>query len=228
MRPVLALVAVALGAALLFNALPHVDLGFSYAAFADGRFVLQDHPVAWAYRDARDWIGGVLVVLGFAGIVADRVRGRTGTRVLLARLLFVLLTFGLGAGLLADAVLKQNWNRARPKDLIEFGGTATYTPAAVIADQCDGNCAFVSGDAAFAFSLGAFGLVALRRRALWIGASLALGALVSLQRVLQGAHFVSDTLFAGLAVWLVMLALLPAYRWLATARQPAPLPAPAG
>jgi len=69
-------------------------------------------------------------------------------------------------------------------------------------NQCEHNCSFVSGHATSGFILMAVGLmgsVATRRRWMWIG--LAWGAIVSLARIAEGGHFLSDTLFAGLAVW---------------------------
>jgi lipid A 4'-phosphatase len=84
----------------------------------------------------------------------------------------------------------------------QFGGTQQFTAPLVPADQCQHNCSFVSGHATSGFILMAVGLmgsVATRRRWLWIG--LAWGAVVSLARIAEGGHFLSDTLFAGLAVW---------------------------
>ena len=108
----------------------------------------------------------------------------------------------LGSGLLVNAGLKEYWGRARPVQVAEFGGTQHFSAALVPTDQCKHNCSFVSGHATSGFILMAVGLmgsVATRRRWLWIG--LAWGAIVSLARIAEGGHFLSDTLFAGLAVW---------------------------
>ena len=108
----------------------------------------------------------------------------------------------LGSGLLVNAGLKEYWGRARPVQVSQFGGTQQFSPALTPTDQCKHNCSFVSGHATSGYILMAVGLmgsVATRRRWLWIG--LAWGAVVSLARVAEGGHFLSDTLFAGLAVW---------------------------
>ena len=108
----------------------------------------------------------------------------------------------LGSGLLVNAGLKEYWGRARPVQVAQFGGTQHFSAALVPTDQCKHNCSFVSGHATSGFILMAVGLmgsVATRRRWLWIG--LAWGAVVSLARIAEGGHFLSDTLFAGLAVW---------------------------
>ncbi len=108
----------------------------------------------------------------------------------------------LGSGLLVNAGLKEHWGRARPREVVEFGGQQHFSPALVPTDQCRHNCSFVSGHATSGYILMAVGLmgsVATRRRWLWIG--LAWGTIVSLARIAEGGHFLSDTLFAGLAVW---------------------------
>ena len=107
-----------------------------------------------------------------------------------------------GSGLLINAGVKEHWGRARPIQVSEFGGHKHFSLALVPADQCDHNCSFVSGHAASGFVLMAVGLmgsVATRRRWFWIG--MAWGAVASLMRIAQGGHFLSDTLFAGVAIW---------------------------
>jgi hypothetical protein len=71
-------------------------------------------------------------------------------------LLFVTLTIAIGPGLVANVVLKDNWGRARPHQIVEFGGTKRFSSAWALSDQCSKNCSFVSGDASFAVSLVAF------------------------------------------------------------------------
>ena len=52
-------------------------------------------------------------------------------------------------------------------------------------------------DASVAFAFVSFALMARRRRALWLAAALALGSVIGGMRVGLGAHFLSDTMFAG-------------------------------
>jgi membrane-associated phospholipid phosphatase len=100
-------------------------------------------------------------------------------------------------------VLKDHWGRARPAQTEAFGGSRHFTPAPFPAAECARNCSFVSGHAALGFSLVAFGFLLppgpSRRSA--IGAALAFGAVVGLVRIAQGAHFISDVVFAGLLVF---------------------------
>lgn len=113
--------------------------------------------------------------------------------------LFMLIALLLGPGLVTNPVLKDNWGRARPVQVQEFGGAATFTPALQPTDQCVRNCSFVSGDGALGFYLHSFFYIvppAWRRRAFalgFIGGGLLFGGL----RVGMGAHFLSDVLWSG-------------------------------
>ena len=57
----------------------------------------------------------------------------------------------LGAGLVVNGILKDDFGRARPRDIEAFGGSSQFTPAFVVSHECDRNCSFSSGDGAGAF-----------------------------------------------------------------------------
>ena len=48
---------------------------------------------------------------------------------------------------------KTFWGRARPNEIVEFGGEKIFSSWYQISDMCTANCSFVSGDAAVGFSL---------------------------------------------------------------------------
>lgn len=127
---------------------------------------------------------------------------------------YIAAALALGPGLISNVVLKEHFGRARPHQTVEFGGTKAYSGPFVISDQCPRNCAFVSGHASLAFFMVSFALLAApgRTRKLAIAAALAFGALVGLARMAQGAHYLSDVIFAGYinagiawGLWLVMV-----------------------
>ena len=122
-----------------------------------------------------------------------------------AGVVYLLAVFLLGPGLLVNGVLKEHWGRARPSQIVEFGGDMHYTPPLVIADQCGHNCSFVSGEASLGFAFGAFGFAArtARRRRLGFAAGAGLGSAFGLLRMAQGGHFLSDVIFAGLFIFLL-------------------------
>jgi lipid A 4'-phosphatase len=129
------------------------------------------------------------------------------------RVTYLLLSLAIGPGLIANVILKDHWGRARPSQVTLFGGSAHFTPALIPADQCDHNCSFVSGHGSMAFALIAFAfLVQEPRRRRWaIRSALAFGVLVGFVRIAQGAHFLSDTVFAAFfmigSAWLL-------HRWI--------------
>ena len=121
--------------------------------------------------------------------------------------LFLGLALAAGPGLLANLVFKENWDRARPSQIQEFGGSAHFTPPLVMSNECHHNCSFVSGDASAGFFLTAFAYVARRRRREIFWAGIGAGVVTGLVRIGQGAHFLSDVFFAGLLILAVTAAL---------------------
>jgi lipid A 4'-phosphatase len=204
MRGIAIYAAVCAAAVVLFLFLPQIDLATSRLFYVSGHgFVWGDWPpVRFLYR-AVPWIGwSMLALTGTAAIwlfLAERPLWRFDRKALA----FFVLSIVLGPGLLANTVLKDHWGRARPTQIEAFGGARQFTPAPLPADECARNCSFVSGHAAVGFALLAFAWllpVGACRIAAQVGA-LGIGALIGLARVVQGAHFLSDVVFAGLLVF---------------------------
>lgn len=134
------------------------------------------------------WVAGIWYEQWFWGMTTNRA-------------IYLMATLIVGPGLLVESLLKPNWGRARPKDLTIFGGQADYTPPLWIANECERNCSFVSGHAALAFWVSAYGfMLPPKWRMLAVAGGLTFGALVGWVRIVQGGHFLSDVVFAGLIV----------------------------
>ncbi len=146
------------------------------------------------------WVAIALVV--YLLVTQFRTHANAGRR---KAALFLLALIVAGPVLLVNSGLKDNWGRARPMEVTQFGGERSYTPPLVPAMQCDTNCSFVSGHAAAAFVL--TGMYWITRRRRWLVAGIALGGAVGLGRMLQGGHFLSDIVFAFWAVYLAGLVL---------------------
>jgi len=122
--------------------------------------------------------------------------------------LFLLLALLIGPGLIVNFVFKDHWGRARPKQIVAFGGDKPFTPAFVVSNACQHNCSFVSGDAAFGFFLPSFAyVVARRRRRAVFWSAMGLGSVIASARLFLGAHFMSDILGAALVSLLTSFAL---------------------
>jgi lipid A 4'-phosphatase len=115
--------------------------------------------------------------------------------------IMVTLSLILGPTVVVNSVFKDHWDRARPRQIVDFGGNKQFTPAWVLSDQCDRNCSFPSGHAAagFSFLVGYF----VSGMRIWIWTGLVFGGLTGLTRIMVGAHFLSDIVFAFFIVYVV-------------------------
>jgi len=194
---------VALVAVVLLVAFPQIDLTVSGWFFdpQTGRFA-HEGPLLNLLRKGVPPIAYGLVVFLVLQWVGGRLTG-AGTPEALngRRVAFVLTSLALGPGLIVNAVLKEWWGRARPGDIVPFGGEAHFTPPLMMADQCASNCSFVSGHVALAFWTVALALLVPPpwRRAAMV-AALAFGGVMIWARVAVGGHFLSDGVFAGAIV----------------------------
>jgi lipid A 4'-phosphatase len=142
----------------------------------------------------------------------------------------ILWGFLLGPGLLVNAIFKTYSGRARPQDVLNFGGDRIYTPIGEIANQCARDCSFVSGEVSGTTATCIALLMILAAQAhrlpkmvLWLAQLSVLGifAFVFWQRVASGGHFVSDAILAALFTGLVM-AILARYWPQSADRVPTP------
>jgi len=114
---------------------------------------------------------------------------------------FLLVSLTVGPGLLVESILKTQLGRPRPRDTSLFGGQESFVSALWPVGSCERNCSFVSGHAALAFWATAFAfLLPPPYRLPVILAGLILGLIMGLARIAEGAHFLSDVVFAGIIV----------------------------
>lgn len=201
----------------VFGIWPGIDLavsGFfydtSHALVVQNAFLLP--PIVEILRNFF-WDVSLLVPLAALILLALSLWVRRPVLALSARAWgFVLALFLLGPGLVVNGILKAYWGRARPHNVVDFGGTAQFTPAYQISDQCAANCSFVSGEGAGATAVTITALLilfAFRNRLpklgyiLGQGLALAMLGFVGWQRVASGGHFLSDVLLSVLIVSLI-------------------------
>jgi membrane-associated PAP2 superfamily phosphatase len=114
--------------------------------------------------------------------------------------LVLILAVILGPGLLVNGLLKPMWGRPRPRQIVRFGGSQPYRSWWQPAGPGGGK-SFPSGHASMGYVLVAGAVLVPHRRVwqhrlAWAGA-LGYGTLVGLARIVQGAHFASDVVWAG-------------------------------
>tara|TARA_B100000287_G_scaffold148143_2_gene139879 strand:- start:688 stop:1368 length:681 start_codon:yes stop_codon:yes gene_type:complete len=100
----------------------------------------------------------------------------------------------VGSGIIANWYFKDQWGRARPVHITEFGGDKYFTQAFVKSNQCEKNCSWISGESSAAFSF--FVGTLILKNPLFFFLNLVFGIIVSFCRISMGGHFLSDNLFA--------------------------------
>ena len=144
------------------------------------------------------WVTGSLAVAGTAALIAGLLRKEA--RKFRTHGLFILLCVALGPGLIVNGILKDHWGRARPRQIVEFGGKYQYSQPLV--PSCAHGKSFPCGHCSVGYLYGA-GWWIWRRRypkiaALSLLAGLTLGTLMGFGRLAAGGHFLSDNLWSGL------------------------------
>lgn len=182
-----------------FSLSPALDIGASalFYSHAKGGFWLAQNPILLFIHNACTLGTRIMAVLLALWALIALIRRKP---VAAKAALFLLVALAVGPGLVANTLLKDQWGRARPNQIREFGGHARYTPPVLPTDQCDTNCSFIAGDPSLGFALHApFYLVAAprRRRVFWSG-FWGGGLLLGFDRLAMGGHFASDILWAGL------------------------------
>ncbi len=203
-------------AVLAFTLRPGIDIAVSRLFYAPATgFRLANDPAAAAVRWIIWRMSEAILFVALAALLAAAFRRRIAG-IEPRRWGFVALLYLAGPLLLVNGILKTYSGRARPADIVEFGGRAQFTAPFRIADQCLKNCSFVSGEGAAAVALAiavvvlasapSLDLTARIRRAAVFGA-VTVGFTGSFLRLATGRHFLSDTIFAALFVGIIAVVL---------------------
>lgn len=123
---------------------------------------------------------------------------------------FLTLFLILGPGLLVNTVFKGGWGRPRPRDIVQFDGKKQFLQPWQKGISGQGR-SFPSGHASAAFFLIAPFFIYRRRQPrvalVWLTGGIIFGVLMSIARITQGGHFLSDNLWAFGMVYLTGLLL---------------------
>lgn len=205
---------IALGIALLtgvvFALFPEFDVAIARLFHApdlphEARFALALNPTAMILRDTSMMVVAILVAPAVIALVLKL--ARPGARMLIRgrAVVFLISTLLLGPLLAANIILKDNWGRPRPRDLVQFGGTEQFLPWWDPRGTCRDNCSFVAGEMAGAtWTLAPAALAPPQWRALAYAGALTFAGAVGLLRISFGGHFVTDVVFAGVIMFLII------------------------
>lgn len=189
---------------------PRVDIGISGFFYHAGQgFFLANNPgffaLHWLAVVGARVLGVVLAVAAGVAMARRRMVGGLDAKAWL----FLFMALLIGPGLVANTGFKDHWGRARPREIVEFGGSEKFTPFyQPHFENARRNGSFVSGDGAFGFFLPVFAFVAVRSRARRVFWTMMLaGALFGFTRIVMGGHFFSDVVYAGFFMLLTISAL---------------------
>tara|TARA_B100000686_G_C16538571_1_gene836177 strand:- start:100 stop:810 length:711 start_codon:yes stop_codon:yes gene_type:complete len=198
---------------IFFFLFPRIDIFFSNVFFIDNEFISEK---LIFIKTLRSFLKTFMIIIPLVSLFfliicfvdkKQKINLKLSKRVKCA-------CFGLiigpivGSGLIANFYFKDQWGRARPVQIEEFGGDKVYSPPFVKSDQCLKNCSWISGETSAAFSF--FVGVIILKSPIFIWINLILGFLVFFCRISMGGHFLSDNIFA--IIFMFYLAII--YRYL--------------
>jgi len=211
---------VAVVTGLAFGLYPDLDLRVASHFYVvedanHNMFALRLYPPLMMARNVGLWVGTMLLAPAVLALLVKLILPRSKMVIPGRAVVFLISTMILAPGLLANVLLKDHWGRPRPIDVTQFGGSDQFVAWWDPRGTCPSNCAFVSGDVSGAvWTMAPAALTPPQWRALAYGAALALGAGMAAIRVMAGAHFPSDVIFAGVFTFLVIwITYAFIYRW---------------
>ncbi len=206
------LIAASMVVIVIFTRFPQLDLDLAKLYFVDGEFVLHNSPMINGLRMAF-WNLSLLMVIVAVIVLSLAHHYEWPRRILPIRAWNVILWgFVLGPGILVNVLLKGFSQRARPRDVLSFGGDRFYTPIGQLSGQCDFDCSFVSGEVSGTtmFCLACVVLIQHHQNRLSPRSQYSLYAILAVifvfvfvHRILTGGHFVSDAVLGALFTALV-------------------------
>ena len=179
----------------------------------EGSWELGDHPF-WKLLYDLGTIPTMLVVI--ASLIGFFLSwSRDGLRRWSRVFVYLLSVAVVGPGIITNAILKEYWGRPRPREVEGFGGHNAFEEILTL-DLSSAGKSFPCGHATMGFYFLCGFFLLRRHRKSWantvlIGA-LILGALMGIARMLQGAHFFSDMIWAGAVCWFTAMGLFYAMK----------------
>ena len=196
---------------LFFILFPKFDIFFSKLFFFEEKFISDKYVFIRSLRSFLKDSMIVISIVSFLLIMVNFFFKKKKKPILKPRTNLILIGFivgpVIGCGLIANFYFKDNWGRARPINIQEFGGEKIYTQPFIISDQCERNCSWISGEASAAFSF-ITGTIILKSPIFFL-LNIIFGIIVSFCRIAMGGHFLSDNIFA--MIFMIYLAILYKY-----------------
>jgi lipid A 4'-phosphatase len=191
----------------VFAVFPQLDLSIAGLFYDPATHKFRGWETDWVEytRDAATLLITLLVAPAFLAVAGKLIWPNRPMLVPGRAALFLIATLAVGPGILTNGVLKQHSARMRPEDVVQLGGNERFTPWWDFGGPCTENCSFIAGEPSGAFwTLAPAALAPPQWRALAYAGALAFGAAMAVLRMASGAHFLTDCVFAGVLMFLVI------------------------
>lgn len=195
----------------VFLAIPGIDIWFSNL-FYDHGFIAGQLRGFILLRDIWRKMTAVIVVVLLAVLIIKLAWPYRKTLLRPRDVIFILSSLIIGPGIITNLIFKDNWGRPRPYMVENYGGHDPFVGVWKITHYCATNCSFISGEGSSGIWLVTLAVLLPQRfRAVGLSTLAAFGVVFSLNRVVLGAHFLSDVM---LAWWITLLVIAVEYRLL--------------
>lgn len=166
-------------------------------------FKYKNHPILFFFYESIPILTQSFIIICSIYLLYLFLKFKNIKKIITSWAFFLIISAAIGPGLTVNLILKDNFGRARPREIIEFGGCKIFTPAPLISYQCYKNCSLSSGHAAMGYYFSAisyvFSYIYFTR--IYI-ITILFGSLVGLTRIIMGAHFASDVVISAFIVLL--------------------------
>jgi lipid A 4'-phosphatase len=184
----------------------NADIAMSSLFYVEGKWPIGDqHPWKALYKIDR-FPAIILALAGLTGLLIafwkpeKRHWAKPG--------LFLVILLTIGPGLVVNSLLKEHWGRPRPREIVQFEGKKEFLQPWQKGVSGKGR-SFPSGHTSAAFFMTApFFIYRNRNRRValaWLTGGIAFAIMMSIARISQGGHFLSDTVWSCGIVYLLGL-----------------------
>jgi lipid A 4'-phosphatase len=133
---------------------PNPDLWASQLLYSGNHDLIGSHSTV--LNLARTTFNAAFVLtylMAAVGVIIASISRRGWLTLPFYKWLFLAVCLGVGPGIVVDLGLKDHRGRARPYDVVEFGGAKTFSSPIHLSDQYESHCSFVSGEASSIFTI---------------------------------------------------------------------------
>ncbi|KQW31146.1 hypothetical protein ASE36_02360 [Rhizobium sp. Root274] len=198
-KPLLFATLITLTLSAVFVAMPGVDLAVSRLFYVEGLgFPAGKIEALKTFRAFGQYFPLALIIALVVGLVLKLIYPSRPSLFPPRFTLYFSSLFLLGPALTVNGILKPLFDRPRPRNVVDFGGTDAFVHAWGLGGHYFDDRSFVSGEAAVVACLIplAFFVPVVWRRSVFVLLCV-YAALTALNRIAFGAHFLSDVLIAS-------------------------------